>query len=495
MTRVVAGRICHESHSFSVLPTTLYDFAQMELLFGDEILRERTGTRSEMGGFIEGARTYGWDVQWTVSANTAPSGPLTRTTYEALLEPILRACQATPRPDAVLLSLHGSMYVEGLPDPEGDLLDRVRAAVGPKTIVGAALDLHANVTDKMVEHADLITSYRTTPHVDQFETGRRLCDLVERTLRGQLVPRMAVARRPMLLGLDLGRTLGEGPMVRLLRDARELEAKDERVADISLHAGFPYGDVREGGPSVLVITHDDRSVAHTFAERLMDEAERTRDETTVHLVSVAEAIDRARRPASKSGPIILAEYTDGPGGGAYGDATDVLAALLAANIPGTVVGALYDPETVRDCLAAGIGRRGTFRVGGKTDARYGGGPVEITGVVSALSDGQYVRKGPFETGTRASLGQCACIDVGNVRVIVASYRVQAEDREQYRLLGIEPESVNVLALKGINHFRADFEPVAREIVFVEAGGIAASDPSIFPWQHLRRPIWPLDADA
>jgi microcystin degradation protein MlrC len=318
---------------------------------------------------------------------------------------------------------------------------------------------------------------------------------VERTVRGQLRPRMAVARRPMLLGLDLGRTLGEGPMVRLLRDARRLEQQEERIADISLLAGFPYGDVHEGGPSVVVVAHEDAPAARAAAERLMDEAERTRAESTVHLVPVAEAVERARQAASRGGPLILAEYTDGPGGGAYGDATEVLSALLAADLPGTVVGALYDPETARACMAAGVGRRGTFRVGGKTDARYGGGPVAVTGVVSAVSNGDYVRKGPFETGTRASLGPCACIDAGNVKVIVASYRVQAEDREQYRILGIEPETVNVLALKGINHFRADFEPIAREIVFVEAGGIAASDPSIFPWQQLRRPIWPLDAGA
>lgn len=495
MTRVIAGRICHESHSFSVLPTTLADFAQMELLFGDDIRRLRTGTRSEMGGFIDGAQAYGWDVAWTVSANTAPSGPLTRTTYEALLEPILRAIRGGPPPEAVVLSLHGSMYVEGLPDPEGDLLRRVRAAAGAKTVVAAALDLHANVTDEMVEQADLITSYRTTPHVDQYETGRRLCDLVERTLRGQLRPRMAVARRPMLLGMDLGRTLGDGPMVRLLGQARGLEAGDRRIADISLHPGFPYGDVREGGPSVLVIADGDASLARAAAEQLMDQAQASRDQSTVHLVPVAEAVERARQPARSAGPIILAEYTDGPGGGAYGDATLVLAALLEADLPGTVVGALYDPQTARECIALGVGRQGTFRVGGKTDARYGGGPVEVTGQVSAVSDGLYTRKGPFETGTRASLGPCACIDVGNVRIIVASYRVQAEDREQYRILGIQPESVNVLALKGINHFRADFEAVAREIVFVEAGGIAASDPSIFPWQHLRRPIWPLDAGA
>src|SRR6185369_9459292 len=123
------------------------------------------------------------------------------------------------------------------------------------------------------------------------------------------------------------------------------------------------------------------------------------------------------------------------------------AALLEAQIPGTVVGALYDPESAQQAIAAGVGGACSLRVGGKTDARFGGGPVPLTGIVSAVSDGSYVRKGPFETGTRASLGPSAVITVGAVQVIVASYRVQAEDREQYRILGIDPERANILALK------------------------------------------------
>ena len=493
--KVIAARICHESHSFSVLPTTLTEFANMELLWGDEIIRQRKGTRSEMGGFISAAEELGWDLTPVVSANAAPSGPVTAASYEAMVEPILRSIRAAKGLRAVVLSLHGSMYVEGLPDPEGDLLARIRREIGHGIVLAATLDLHANVTAQMAAHCSLMTSYRTTPHVDQFETGQRLCALVQRALNGEIDPAIHVARRAMITGMDLGRTLGDGPMVRLLQEARRLERSVPGILDISVNAGFSFGDVYEAGPSVVVIGDGPSEACQQAAERLMDMAEQSRDVSTVRLISVEDAIAKARRPASAPGPLILADYTDGPGGGGYGDATKLLAALLEAQIPGTVVGALYDPESAQQAIAAGLGRECSLRIGGKTDPRFGGPPVPITGMVSAVSDGCYVRKGPFETGTRASLGPSAVITVGSVQVIVASYRVQAEDREQYRIFGIDPDHANILALKGINHFRADFESHAREIAYVEAGGIHATDLTTLPYTLVRRPIWPLDDDA
>lgn len=490
--KVIAARFCHESHAFSVLPTTLKDFASQELLVGEQILTQRRGTRSEMGAFIDAADRLGWELIPVLSCNTAPSGPLTAATYEALLEPILRAAASTADLRAVVLSLHGSMQVQGQPDPEGDLLGRLKAVVGPEVVVGVALDLHANVSDAMVRHADVLTSYRTTPHVDQYETGERLCHLVDRTLRGEIRPTMHVARRAMIAGMDLGRTLSDGPMVQILREARACEQRVPGLLDISVNAGYPYGDMHDMGPSVVVVGNGHDPAYGAVAERLMDMAEATRHVSTVHLVPVDEAVRQAALPADGPGPMLLAEYTDGPGGGAYGDATRLLAALLKARIPGTVVGPLYDPVSAQQAAALGVGSRATFHVGGRTDSRFGGEPVTVQATVVAVSDGHYVRRGPFETGTGATLGPSARLDAGGVQIIVATFRIQAEDREQYRIFGVDPEHCNVIALKGINHFRADMEPMSRGIVFVEAGGIVTSDLRVLPYRNVRRPVWPLD---
>lgn len=497
--RVLLARLSHESHAFSRLRTTLQSFGQEELHIGEAMLSALAGTRTEVGGVIDAAREYQWDLLPVLSACASTAGPVTRAAYDALTEPMLHALAQQPDVAAVFLSLHGAMYVEGLPDPEGELLCRVRQQVGPNVPVVATLDLHANVTDAMVRYADILTSYRTTPHVDQYETARRASALLQRTLLGEIRPRVQVARRAMIAGMDLGRTLGDTPMTRLQAKAREWERSEAAVLDVSLNAGYYMGDVYEAGPSVLVLSDalvkGSDAVAQRVADELIDDAWHWRDQKTVHLQSIEQAIARCREPAERPGPLLLADYTDGPGGGGYGDATRLLEALLQAQLPGTLVGVMYDPESARQAMAAGVGAELDMRLGGKTDARFGGGPVAVRARVLALSDGDYVRTGPFRTGTRASIGPSALLQCGEVQVIVGSNRVQAEERGQYRVLGVEVESLNVVALKGINHFRADLEPIARGIVFVESGGIHASDLSTLPFRNLRRPVWPIDADA
>lgn len=490
--KVIVARLSHESHSFSKLVTTLADFAREELRFGPAMLSSAAGTRTELGGITDAARQYSWQLVPTVSACAPTGGPVSRAAYDALTEPLLAAAAAHPDAEAVVLSLHGAMFVEGLPDPEGDLLQRLRERLGASVVLAASLDLHANVTDQMVRNADLMTSYRTTPHVDQYETGLRLCQLVERTLRGEILPRLHVARRAMLSGMDLGRTLRESPMTRLQARARNCEHEVDAVQDISLLAGYYMGDVYEAGPSVLVIGNGGDESCARIAGELIDDAYSWRAEKTVRLQSIDAAIARCREPATRPGPLILADYTDGPGGGGYGDATGLLLALLAAHLPGTMVGPMYDPQTAREAIAAGVGGEREFRVGGKTDPAFGGGPLQLRARVLAVSDGRYVRTGPFKTGTPASLGPSALLECGAVRILVASTRMQAEERGQYRVLGIDVEQANVLALKGINHFRADLEPIARGIVFVESGGIHATDLRTLPYRNVRRPIWPLD---
>ena len=489
--KVIAARIAHESHSFSVLDTTLRDYVANELIMGDDIFRLR-GTGSEMGGILAASDALGWELIPVITANASTSGPVTRVTYEALVEPILMALKSEKAYRAIVLSLHGAMYVKGLPDPEGELLARIRDIVGPDMLISVALDLHANVTDKMAACANIMTSYRTTPHTDLYETGARACTLLAQAIDENIRPRCYVARRPTLAGMDLGRTVVEGHMTRMQREARQIEKSASDVLDISLVAGYYMGDVFEAGPSVIVVSRGESEEAERIADRLMDDAYSWKDQITIKLESIDAALEKARQPAMAAGPLILADYTDGPGGGGYGDATRLMKALVDAQISDSVVGPIYDPEAAKLGVAAGVGSVATFLVGGKTDSRFGGEPVKLSGRVVAVSNGEYIRKGPFRRGTPGSLGQSFVLEVGCVRVIVCSKRMQAEEREQYRIFGIDPEQVNVIALKGVNLFRADFEPMARDIVFVEAGGIHASDLRTLPYTNVRRPIWPLD---
>ena len=489
---VYACGFSHESHSFSTKLTTLADFAGAEAGSIDRQI-DLIASRSIEGGILSAAKDFGWQLTFPFFAQATPSGPVTTEAFETIARRLLDGLERAGPVDGVLLPLHGSMFVVDYPDSEGEIIERVRRAVGPDVPISVLLDLHANVSDRMARGANILTSYRTTPHTDHWETAHRAATLLDKAMHKQINPISCVARLPMMAGLDMGRTIDpEGPMRKLLAVAREIEQSDPRILDISLNAGFYYGDVLDAGPSVIVVGDGPEAGHAAVAQRLMREAWLTRDLVSITHLPVQDAITEALKIPEGPGPVILADYTDGPMGGAYGDGTQILAALLRADPPGTVVGPIYDPEAVELARTAGVGATLTLSIGGRHDPDYGGGPVTTEITVRCLSDGRYRRKGPYATGTIGEMGQSALVQVGNVLILLVSLLCQPEDREQYRIVGIEPETTNLLAMKGINHFRADFEPIAREIIFVDSGGLVSVDFTRFPFQNVRRPIWPLD---
>lgn len=492
---VFACGIQHESHSFSKRFTQLSDFlnADVGAIDGAPELRN---TRSTEGGILCAAEERNWDLRFPFSAHATPSGPLTRETFETLADRLISELRKVESVDGVLLALHGSMFAEHCPDCEGELLERVRGVVGIKVPIAITLDLHVNFSDRMARLANIATSFRTTPHTDQWETSHRAACLLDDAMHGRTHPRIYISRLPMLAGMDMGRTIDpEGPMNRLLSMARKSEAENPGVLDISLNAGFYYGDIPEAGPSVIVIADGESASYQEISKTLMLAAWESRNYVSLKHFSVEDAINRALAVPPGKGPVMLVDYTDGPAGGAYADGTRLLAALLAKNPENTVVGPIFDPEAVDAAARAGEGARVRLMVGGKTDQTYSGPPIEVVGDVVRLSDGDYIRKGPFSTGTVGHFGKSVLIQCDNVSVILVSRRQQPEDREQYRIFGINPEDVNILACKGINHFRADFEPISRELIFVDTGGLVSVDFTRFPFKNVRRPIWPLDPDV
>lgn len=492
--KVFAAGLIHESHAFSKLPTTLENFKSEMLAVGEEeILAKNKGTRTEYGGFIDVAEQFGWEMVHSVVGFAGPSGLLTKETLEFFIRRMEEDLRKAMPVDGLMLMLHGSIGAEGVPDAEGEILRRLRAIAGPDIPIAVTLDLHANVSNEMIRHANLITSYRTTPHIDMYETGERGARLLQQVMDGNIQPKLYLARRPMIGGLDLGRTVDpNGPMVRLLNMARQYEKDVGGVLDISVHAGYSYADFPEIGPSVVVVGDGENAIYQEIAEKLMDYAWEIRAESTITMLSIDEMKESVKRDPGGKGPLIVVDYTDGVYGGAYGDATNVLKGLLEADVPGTVFGPLWDPELVKEGTAKGVGAVITADVGGKCDPAFGGGPLRLTGTIEAVSDGKYIRKGPYRTGSEGSMGPSILIHLGNVRLIVCTNRVQPEDREQFRIFGIHPEEVNIIGFKGVNHFRADFEPIARGLLFVEGGGLVSTDLRVFSYQHVRRPAWPLD---
>jgi len=491
--RILIGQIKHETNTFSRLPTTLESYGKRLLAYGDEMFRQLGGTQTEIGGYIEAAKKHSWELIPTVAGDATPSGKVTAEAWAKLSGTIVEGLEKAGKVDGILLALHGAMVTETVDDGEGDLLQRLRQRVGPDVPIFATLDLHANVTDAMADNASALIAYRTYPHIDHVARATQAAELMRRTLKGEIRPVSAVVRRATLDAIDHGRTHADprdaGPMDRVLAEAGALEGKDS-VLSVSVHAGFQAADIHDTGPSVAVCTDGDRAKARAVAERMMDLVWDTRGQSTVSHSDLSSAMAEAKQTGEK--PLVIADFTDNPGGGGYGDATRLLGAMIEAKLQNAAFHAINDPEAVAIGQKAGKGATVTLALGGKVDPVFGA-PLNVTGVVQNLTEGSFTCDGPMHKGVRLAHGPTMVLKIGGIEVVVTSNRLQTIDRQAFLSQGIDPTAKSVVVVKSSQHFRAAYGPIARKVILADGGALTSPDLKRFPYKNLRRPIWPLDS--
>jgi microcystin degradation protein MlrC len=488
--RVLTARFMHETNTFSKVATDMAMVRRRDYHLENEIPEAFRGTRSAFGATFEAADKFGWSLVHPVSANPNPSGIVTDEAFEQIVAMILDAVDTKGPIDGVLLHLHGAMVSESHEDAEGEFLARLRQRLGSGVPIVVTLDLHANVTQQMADNSSALIAYRTYPHVDQHERAWQGAELLERSMQGEIRPQTVIARRPMIYGLDHGRTQ-RGPMAELIARGEALEHSGE-VLVVSVCAGFSRANIRDVGPSVTVTVDGDIARGQTIAEEFMDHAWETRNFTTVKLLSVAEAVALARRGRPGDKPLVVADYTDNPGGGGYGDATAFLKGLVEGGVESVAFHAICDPEAVREAMRAGVGTQTTLSLGGKTDPLLGGAPLSLTGEVTCLTNGRFIAYGPMGGGVERNYGPSMVFRVGGIDIIVITNNGQAVDLGQFTSLGLDPSRYRTVAVKSMQHFRAAFESIAREVVLVDTGALCSEiyTPELFT--KVRRPVWPLD---
>lgn len=485
--RVAIAELSHETNVFSSVPTDLAAFERSGIHRGVGVVDALRGTATTIAGFLDAAERAGFTALPILAVWATPSGIVTRDAFEALAGELVDGLEHAAPLDGVLLSLHGAMVAEHARDADGELLRRVRAAVGPHIPVVAVLDLHANISGSMVDAADILIGFDTYPHVDQRERGREAGDLLVRLSRGEIRPAKALVKPPML-PTSQNMTTDRDPMHALIARAHELEAMPH-VLNVTVAGGFPPADVPEAGLSILVTTDGDPALAQALAEELGQLAWERR-EGFLGGVSSWEEASRAIREI-RSGPLVLVDIADNPWTGGPGDSAELLRFLLSNGVRNAALALIRDPDAVAACLAAGVGQTVELELGGKTD-RLHGPPLPVRGSVRMLSDGRYVNRGPMHAGVTVDLGRSAVLVCDGVEVLVTERAESPIDLNVFRSHGIEPSERRVIALKGKGHFRAAFEPIAERVVLVEGPGITGSDLTRLPFQHIRRPIWPLD---
>jgi microcystin degradation protein MlrC len=480
--RVVIGMMSHETNTFSTVKTTLNDFKPM---YGQEIIETLHGTRSGIGGYLTVLDRENIEYIPTIAASATPAGELRNPDYWTIVNYIKDGIKQAGKIDGVLLALHGAMVAEDVPEAEGTLLREVKKVVGEIPAI-ITLDLHGLISDLIIENCDAVYGYDTNPHIDMYERGVEAAETLVKTMRGEIKPTVAYKKLPMMPPTINQRTT-EGPMVKLLETAREME-RQPGVLNVCLFPAFPYADVPRVGSAVVAVTDNDPKLAKKLADKLGEQMWSMRTEFLKPLTPIKQAVSEAIN--ATNGPIVLADVADNPGGGAPGDGTEILRELIKQGATNAGIACIKDPEAVQKAIEAGVKGIITMKIGAKTD-NYHGKPIQITGTVRTITDGRFIHKA-MAVGVPADVGRTAVIDVKGVEIILSEKSHSPNDPEIYRRNGIEPTDKKILVLKSRGHFRAAYEPFSKQIIEVDAPGLTTPNLRWFTYHNIPHPIWPFD---
>ena len=484
--RVLVAGLFHETHTFLDGTTALADF---QVLRGAELWRCE-GESSPLGGALESARTFGWDVVPAVDFRAAP-GALVE---DAVVENFWRelASRAAGPLNAVYLVLHGAMVSQSFVDVEGEILARLRGLIGAAVPVFGVFDLHANFTQRMAELADCLVAYRENPHTDARAAAQRAAGLLQRSLTSGQVPRM-FWRHPPVMWPPTGTGTADEPMRSLEQQARALEAASPELWAVNVCAGFSFADTPETGVSFVVASGGDEGQARAALQSLTALAVEKREEGCAIDPPIAAVL--ARLDPLPPGLTVLVEPADNIGGGAPGDGTGLLRALVEQRIANAAI-AINDPQAVRQLASQAIGGSAVLAIGGK-GSRLDPSPLTLEVELLRRSDGRFALEDKHShlasmSGDRFDMGPCAVVRHGGLTILLTSRKTPPFDLGQWRSQGIEPAQLSVIAVKAAVAHRRAYDPIATRMWWVATPGPCASDLRTLPYRHVRRPIFPLD---
>ena len=487
--KIVIAQMEHETNTFSPVETPWESFGPDGPYFGNHAYKAMKNTRTPIGAFIDVAEKVNAEIVTPVAGFAYPSGPVAGAAYDQfcdlIIDDVKQGC------DLIMLDLHGAMVVNGRTlDGEGTLLAKIRG-ITPTTPIAISLDLHANITEAMVDNSNIIVGYKTYPHIDMYETGTLAGELLLRLHRGEIKPIMHWNNIP-LLAQTLKMNTSEGAMKEYAERAALSEEKGSVLAS-SAFGGFPMADIPDAGMSAVVITDNDKKLAQDECTAILEVAWSQKESFIWFDEPLEDAISQAK--TLEGGPILLLDHPDNCATGATQDTMTTLREALKQGLTDIAVGPIRDPEAVSVLIEAGLGSVVTLPVGGKTDMpaiNKKGEPLELTGVVKNVTNGEYVITGPQFTGVKASMGRTVVFDTGDTEIVITEKLQEPWDQGVFTSVGIEPTSKKYLLLKSRMYFRPVFLPIAKHSIYCAGVGVGSSDWTIFNYEKIRRPIYPLD---
>jgi microcystin degradation protein MlrC len=487
--RIAVGQLFQESNTFAPSRTTLQTFQSVYLWHGDEILTGFGDARVEVPAFLAVLRQAGVTPVPLLAANALAGGVVTRAAFESLMGELERRLSEAGRIDGLLLALHGAMCIEDQPDAESEIIERVSKVLPRDTPIGISLDLHGHITPAMLRPNVFLIGYREYPHIDMYETGVRVAEMMLQVLKGSITPCMALAKKPMIVSPSKART-GDEPLRGIIASAREMEARGE-ILHASLFPVQPWLDIPDLGFAVLTCANGDRAAAQRAAELLAARVWDSRREFDPDLMDLRSAIEIGLR---EHGTTVVSDAGDAPSGGSAADNASVLKALLQVRADRSdrmSFLTLCDAEAALKCASAGVGKTLTLEVGHKV-SRNDGLPVRIECRVHSISDGSFVMHDAGAQGTRNEQGLTAVVSIGAIRLVIRSLPAFEWDTGIYSAFGLRIEDAALVFVKSPSHFKVAFGPRAQRILFADTPGPTCPNMRRLLFHNVTRPLFPID---
>ena len=486
--RLAALGLSHETNTFASHRATHDSFT---ILRGDEVIAHHATAQSTMAGFLEAREWLGVEVVPLMFASVVPCGLISRDAYDRISGEMLDLLERNGPWDAVLLAQHGAAVAEGVEDVDGEIAARVRRLVGAHVPIGMSIDMHANVSQRMIDHTTVTTIYQTNPHVDARPRALECAGMIVRSARGEIRPVQALETPPLVINI-VKQFTDEEPMRSLVAGAHDAAARPGMLS-ASVAEGYPYADVPKMGMAFLAVHDGDPTAARDAARRMARRAWERRLEFLGDVPGPDDALRQAM--AAPAGPVVLMDVGDNIPGGSAADSTYLLAAARQLGVR-RYLQTLYDPEAVAACVAAGEGGRVELAVGGKTDHMHGA-PVTVTGRVRRITSGVFEDTRPTHGGQRFfDAGTSAALDTDDeMTLVLHTKRIGNTSIEEHYSIGVLPEEYQVVVAKGVWSPRPAYAPAATHIILVNTPGVTTADLSFFDYQHRRRPLYPFELDA
>lgn len=488
--RIAIGGMQHETNTFAPLLTDYEHFSTASawpgLVQGNDLFSVMPGRNIPLSGFMEAAKN--WELVPLLWTFAEPAGYVTDDAFNRISSLLTTELKNADQLDGLYLDLHGAMVTQSHEDGEAELLRLVREVIGKDVPVVASLDLHGNLSPDFFEQVSAVTIYRTYPHLDMAETGKRAQSIMNNLLKNKSPYYKSWHQLDFIIPITSQSTMLE-PAKKLYSQLDEFTSNGVDSIDMAL--GFPPANICHTGAMVFACGHDKEAVEHA-ANSLLSQLKQAESEFDNPLVPANDAVKKAiALSTTATKPVVIADPQDNPGAGGMGDTTGILHALLEQGAKGAALSLLWDEQSAAQAHAAGVGARLLFSLGCKFP-QFGNGPVETYATVESVSSGEFEFTGPMYAGSKASFGPCACLlldhETAEVRVIVGTVRSQNADQAMFRALGVEPTEQQILVVKSAVHFLNDYASIAADVIFAEAKGANPCNLNALTYTNLRNGV-------